>query len=100
MKRYPGPRPFLFEDQEIFFGRKKEVEFLTALVLNNKTTVLQGKSGYGKSSLINAGIIPELISSANCEIIRVRLYNFDKKRPVMPRETLLNALEIHQLSKT
>jgi PAS domain-containing protein len=98
IKRYPGPRPFLYEDQEMFFGRNKETGFLSTLILNNKTTVLQGKSGYGKSSLINAGIIPRILSISNAEIIKIRFYNYDKTRALNPRDTLLKTLQIQQLS--
>src|SRR5687768_1697227 len=99
LRRYPGPRPFLYEDHEMFFGRKNETEFLTTLILNNRTTVLQGKSGYGKSSLINAGIIPNIVAISNAEIIKIRFYNYDKSRAITPKDTLLKTLQIYQLSK-
>ncbi len=98
LKRYPGPRPFVYEDHEVFFGRNKEKDFLTTLILNNKTTVLQSKSGYGKSSLINAGIIPKILSTSNAEIIKIRFYHHDKSRALTPKDTLLKALEIQQIS--
>ena len=90
--RYPGPLPFDYDDRELFFGRDEEIEYLTTVVINNKSTILHGKSGYGKTSLINAGIIPNLLVNYHCEIIRIRFYNRDKKNPVKPRDTLINTI--------
>jgi len=58
--RYPGIRPFTEGQKELFFGRDNDRERLLSLVLLEKLTVLFGKSGYGKSSLLNAGIAPDL----------------------------------------
>lgn len=58
--RYPGVQPFREDQQNLFFGRDEDRERLLDLVLLEKLTVLFGKSGYGKSSLLNAGITPGL----------------------------------------
>lgn len=58
--RYPGVNPFETHQRDRFFGRRKDIEDLGDLILLEKVTVLFGRSGYGKSSLINAGIIPFL----------------------------------------
>lgn len=49
-------------DADFFFGRESEVRLATQCVLRNpgKLTVLIGNSGVGKSSLMNAGVIPSL----------------------------------------
>ncbi len=59
-KRYPGVRPFETADKDLFFGRDRDVQELSVLIALEKMVVLFGKSGYGKSSLINAGIVPYL----------------------------------------
>ena len=61
--RYPGVRPFGINDSDIFFGRKDDTSKLFKLIMLEKITVLFGKSGHGKSSIINAGIIPKLKDS-------------------------------------
>ena len=94
-KRYPGPHPFAYDDRELFFGRDQEIEYLTTVIANNKSTILHGKSGYGKSSLINAGIIPNLLEKFSCEIIRIRFYNCDKNNTLKPRDILINAIKQH-----
>jgi hypothetical protein len=58
--RYPGIQPFTEEQKAIFFGRDDDRDRLMSLILLEKLTVLFGKSGYGKSSLLNAGIAPDL----------------------------------------
>ncbi len=61
--RYPGVQQFESEDAYRFFGRDRDIADLYDLVLLEKLVVLFGKSGYGKSSLLNAGIIPRLQES-------------------------------------
>jgi hypothetical protein len=60
--RYPGVRPFSTYDSDIFFGRETDMNSLYKLIMLEKIVVLFGKSGHGKSSLINAGLIPKLNS--------------------------------------
>lgn len=59
---YPGLRSFEEEDTEVFFGREKECEELLAKIHLWPCVVLFGSSGSGKSSLINAGLMPRLVS--------------------------------------
>lgn len=58
--RYPGVQPFSKEQKAQFFGRDDDRERLLDLIFLEKLTVLFGKSGYGKSSLLNAGILPRM----------------------------------------
>ncbi|OQP40684.1 hypothetical protein A4H97_13755 [Niastella yeongjuensis] len=58
--RYPGVRPFAETDSDVFFGRKEDVSKLYKLIMLEKTVILFGKSGQGKSSILNAGILPML----------------------------------------
>ena len=57
---YPGPRPFTAAERDRFFGRTRELQDLAALVIAQPVTVLYGPTGAGKTSLICAGVIPEL----------------------------------------
>lgn len=43
-----------------FFGREREIEEIGSSIKDNYCTVLYGVSGAGKTSLINAGLIPTL----------------------------------------
>ena len=55
---YRGIEPFRYVDRENFFGRSGAIEELFAKVLLYRLVVLFGESGAGKSSLLNAGLIP------------------------------------------
>ena len=59
MNRYPGVQPFATNQEHIFFGRDEDIENLYDLILLEPLVLLFGKSGYGKSSLLNAGILPK-----------------------------------------
>jgi hypothetical protein len=48
-------------DADIFFGREAITEQLVAKIISHKIVLINGKSGSGKTSLINAGIIPGLM---------------------------------------
>ncbi len=56
--RYPGVTPFSTGQASIFFGREQDTSDLYRLIRREALVVLYGKSGLGKSSLLNAGIIP------------------------------------------
>jgi WD40 repeat protein len=56
---YRGIAPFRYADHEIFFAREEETRLLMSLVAVYRGVFLYGDSGNGKSSLINAGLLPE-----------------------------------------
>jgi tetratricopeptide (TPR) repeat protein len=60
--RYPGSTPFQDTplDRRIFFGRDYEAELVFHKILGENLLVLFGKSGIGKTSLLNAGIMSQL----------------------------------------
>jgi hypothetical protein len=55
---YVGPRPFETGDRHLFFGRELEAYEISSLVVANKFFMLYAASGAGKTSLINAGVLP------------------------------------------
>ncbi len=57
---YLGLRSFLEAHERYFHGRKREVDELHAVVARATLTVLHGKSGLGKTSLLHAGLFPRL----------------------------------------
>lgn len=61
INRYPGVKPYERTDEALFFGRENDIRDLCDLIRVEKLVVLFGKSGYGKSSLINAGVLPRLV---------------------------------------
>ena len=57
---WPGLASFGEGDQAYFRGREREADELARLVRRERLTVLFGRSGLGKSSLLNAGLFPRL----------------------------------------
>ena len=47
-----------YKEGEVLYGRDEDIRDLSQSVLNDTDTLLYGKSGIGKSSILNAGIIP------------------------------------------
>jgi hypothetical protein len=64
--RYPGPGPFRDtpQDRALFFGRGDETGSMTSLFIASRLVVLFGRSGLGKTSLLNAGVFPRLREEA------------------------------------
>ncbi|HEV8428121.1 MAG TPA: ATP-binding protein [Pyrinomonadaceae bacterium] len=58
---YRGIESFRFIDQRLFCAREEETWDLLRNILINRGVLLYGDSGSGKSSLVNAGLIPEAI---------------------------------------
>ena len=61
-RRYPGSRPFADNDLDrlLFKGREHEKKALLHLILAEDLVLLYAKSGMGKTSLLNAGILEQL----------------------------------------
>jgi WD40 repeat protein len=59
---YIGPRPFADNETErrLFFGRERESADLLSLVMADRIVLFYAPSGAGKSSLINARLLPAL----------------------------------------
>ena len=57
---FVGLRPFFDEDSFYFFGRDEQVTELLELLHGTHFVPVLGSSGSGKSSLVRAGLIPNL----------------------------------------
>ena len=57
---YVGPRPFEESQRGNFFGRSEEIRQLSALVIAHRVVLLHAISGAGKTSLLQAGLIPQI----------------------------------------
>jgi energy-coupling factor transporter ATP-binding protein EcfA2 len=90
--RYPGVAPFTTEQSHIFFGRTKESKRLSKLIHQEPIVVLHGKSGLGKSSLINAGLVPLLSENTSYSPIIIRFGAWTKIRTSSPINITKRAL--------
>ena len=57
---YKGLRPYEEQDEKNFFGREAETRILIDKILTRKLTLLFAGSGVGKSSLLQAAVLPTL----------------------------------------
>ncbi|HEU4833663.1 MAG TPA: hypothetical protein VFS90_04580 [Pyrinomonadaceae bacterium] len=57
---YVGPRSFRKEQREFFFGRDEEADELVSIVTAHSAVLFYSQSGAGKTSLLNAKLIPKL----------------------------------------
>ena len=67
-----GLQSYTEAQSNLFFGRDAETDTLTSLVELNTLTIVFGRSGTGKTSLLNAGVFPKLRKSF-CLPFRIRL---------------------------
>jgi hypothetical protein len=57
---FVGLTPYSDADRGLFFGREAEVRLLTHAAIAAKLTLVYGPGGVGKSSVLLAGVVPEL----------------------------------------
>ncbi|MEO1435377.1 MAG: ATP-binding protein, partial [Bacteroidota bacterium] len=90
--RYPGAKPFSAKEVDIFYGREKQIEQLSHRIANDALLVLFGKSGLGKSSLLNAGLTPRLQKEQGLVPFNIRFKAFQSGEVTMPAVTARSAL--------
>ena len=64
---FPGLRPFEPTEDNIFFGREKEIDDLLRRLRFGRFLAIIGTSGCGKSSLVRSGLVPSLGGGAMSE---------------------------------
>jgi len=62
---YQGLDPYTERDQGLFVGREGDTEFIAATVRTRRLTLIYGESGVGKTSLLQAGVAPQLAGEPN-----------------------------------
>ncbi len=80
---YVGPRPF--EPGEVLFGRDQEKQGLESLLRSRRVVLMYSPSGAGKTSLIQAGLLP-LMKLGGIRVLPVIRVNKDipKDHPLPP----------------
>jgi hypothetical protein len=64
---YPGLSPFLEEEAPVFFGRRELVRRMCGVLASGRFLAVVGLSGSGKSSVVRAGLLPELRQGGQVE---------------------------------
>jgi tetratricopeptide (TPR) repeat protein len=72
---YPGPRPFSQADRDVFFGRAEDSRLLAEWWRINKLTYAVAPAGRGKTSLLNAGVLP-MLTDENVKVLPVGRLSF------------------------
>jgi tetratricopeptide (TPR) repeat protein len=57
---YIGLRPYNVGDRDLFYGRDRQSRDVSELWQNSRLLVLHGSPGVGKTSIVQAGVIPQL----------------------------------------
>ncbi len=70
--KFLGLQSYTEAQSNSFFGRDEEIDALTSLIGLNTLTIVFGRSGTGKTSLLNAGVFPKLRKSF-CLPFRIRI---------------------------
>jgi uncharacterized protein YoxC len=81
---YVGLRPFTVAEQAFFFGRRSETRVVAANLFAAPLTVFYGPSAVGKSSVLQAGVIPQLRRERKTAVLYFRDW---------PHEDYLNRLK-------
>ena len=85
---FPGIRPFTSMEDKYFFGRDAVISDLIDSLRKNRFVALVGATGSGKTSLIQSGIVPALLSDENQEWVPISI------RPgVKPVESLIRGFQ-------
>lgn len=91
-QRYPGIYSFAPEQSSLFFGRQADIARLLTLIEVEPQVLLYSRSGLGKTSLLNAGLMPRL-DPAVWVTLPLRFYAHGSGSGLSPVRRILQALE-------
>ena len=83
---YVGPRPFEERHQRRFFGRDWEANELVSLIVAHPAVLLYAQSGAGKTSLINAKLIPLLRDEEGQQVMPVARMRGEIPEEIQPEQ--------------
>ncbi|TXH72590.1 MAG: hypothetical protein E6Q85_06390, partial [Thiothrix sp.] len=93
---YPGLRPYREDEQGKFFGRNTDQAILVDKILGNRLTLLFAASGVGKSSLLQAAVIPQLKAASGENLTVVCNTDWVSEPLARLRACVLTTLQIEQ----
>jgi WD40 repeat protein len=85
---FPGILPFNYGQRDVFFGRESEARSLARLAAMYRGVLLYADSGTGKSSLVDAGLIPGILEDG-FQPERVRI------QPVLDQEIIVKRISLN-----
>ena len=66
---YVGLQPFTVRERAFFFGREREQRIIAANLFAAPLTILYGPSAVGKSSVLQAGVVPRLAAEPHTAVL-------------------------------
>ena len=81
-----------YKEGEILYGRDEDIRDLTQSVLSDIDTLLYGRSGIGKSSILNAGILPAARRNGFLPVLVRFSHKEDHSYLCQIRESIANAM--------
>ena len=81
-----------YKEGEILYGRDDDIRDLTQCVLSDIDTLLYGRSGIGKSSILNAGIIPAARRNGYLPVLVRFSHKEDHSYLYQIRDSIANAM--------
>ena len=91
--RFIGIRPFKKNENNLFFERENITEKILKSLYFNQITLIHSKAGYGKTSIINAGILPKLEEKQNLIFFYISIPNFIKNSKCNLSEILFKKID-------
>lgn len=83
-----------YQENQIIYGRNEEIEDLSLRVLNDIDTLVYGKSGIGKTSIINAGVLPIVRKNGFVPIVLRLDHNNNKSYISQIKEAIGKDIEV------
>ena len=94
---FKGLESYKENNSNSFYGRDDDIARFLSLITNHVFTVLTGKSGLGKTSLLQAGIYPKIRKKNILPIpVRIDLHSDPGHFIMEIHYSLLNQLKIHK----
>jgi Novel STAND NTPase 1 len=72
---YRSLEPYTIDDRDLFYGREALIGQLCTVIRSHAVTALIGKAAVGKTSLIHAGLVPQLAGDGNIAALSLRDYS-------------------------
>ncbi len=85
---YKGLQPFTEADRAYFFGRERDQEIIASNLYAAPLTILYGTSGVGKSSVLMAGVVPQLRGTPRLAVVVFRTWQDASFLSSLKKETL------------
>jgi WD40 repeat protein len=85
---YKGLAPYMEKDRAYFFGRERDQEIIISNLYASNLTVLYGASGVGKSSVLLAGVVPQLRGELRIAVVVFRNWQDVSFVPALKQEVL------------